>query len=215
MQHRCKAAFILRKIMQKKRDSYFYPPKPLDNNPKPDYSNYCPISDYFTMKWGSELTQEDFRKLLIEYNSLYKEMDRIYHSLARYYGLSDCAFWLLYTIRESDSVYIQSKLCEMLSLSKQTVNSALKTLEAAGYIEVKASGANRKNKQIWLTEKGLRFVTETIDDIFVMEQKTFEHFSAEDRALFLSLNRQYVSSLHEEASKILTGQLASPKSPST
>ncbi len=167
------------------------------------------------MKWGTELTQEDFRKLLIAYNSLYKEMDQIYHSLARYYGLSDCAFWLLYTIRESDSVYTQSELCEMLSLSKQTVNSALKTLEASGYIEVKTSGANRKNKQIWLTEEGLRFVTETIDDIFLMEQKTFEHFTTEERALFLSLNRKYVSNLHEEANKILTGQAISQKSPTT
>lgn len=29
-------------------------------------------------------------------------MDDVYHSLARHYGLSDCAFWILYTIREND-----------------------------------------------------------------------------------------------------------------
>lgn len=75
------------------------------------------------------MEKQNSRKLLTQFNNLYKEMDDVYHSLARHYGLSDCAFWILYTIRENKDGYTQSQLCEMLSLSKQTVNSALKTLK--------------------------------------------------------------------------------------
>lgn len=46
-------------------------------------------------------------------------MDDVYHSLARHYGLSDCAFWILYTIRENKDGYTQSQLCEMLSCLKR------------------------------------------------------------------------------------------------
>lgn len=67
------------------------------------------------------MEKQNSRKLLTQFNNLYKEMDDVYHSLARHYGLSDCAFWILYTIRENKDGYTQSQLCEMLSLSKQTL----------------------------------------------------------------------------------------------
>ena len=45
----------------------------------------------------SELT---FSEFIRRYNSLYKANNEIYHRLARHFGLSDTAFWILYTLRE-------------------------------------------------------------------------------------------------------------------
>ena len=44
------------------------------------------------------------RKRLNEYNDLFKENDEIYRAAAKRLGLPDCAFWILYTLRESLSL---------------------------------------------------------------------------------------------------------------
>ena len=47
---------------------------------------------------------ETLREFWRIYNRQYNEMGKIYHRLARYYGLSDCAFWILYTLREEEQI---------------------------------------------------------------------------------------------------------------
>ena len=42
------------------------------------------------------------REALAAYNDAYKEQDDLYRAVARQCGLSDCAFWVLYALRESD-----------------------------------------------------------------------------------------------------------------
>ena len=43
-----------------------------------------------------------FPEFLRDYNGLYKESTALYHQLAGRFGLSDTAFWLLYSLREAD-----------------------------------------------------------------------------------------------------------------
>lgn len=59
-------------------------------------------------------------------------MNIIYHRLARHYRLSDSVFWVLYLLGEARGPMTQTKLCSALFLSKQTVNSALKSWRAGG-----------------------------------------------------------------------------------
>lgn len=56
------------------------------------------------------MKNQDLQNLLVQYNGLYKEMDEIYHALARHCGLSDCALWILYIIRESDKAPTQNEI---------------------------------------------------------------------------------------------------------
>ena len=44
-----------------------------------------------------ELTFSQFNR---ELNRMYKECNEFYHALAKHFGLSDSAFWILYTLRE-------------------------------------------------------------------------------------------------------------------
>ena len=60
------------------------------------------------------------------YNRLFKENDELYHEIARCFGLSDCALWILYTIREEEQALTQSDICESLFLPRQTIHSAIK-----------------------------------------------------------------------------------------
>ena len=89
-----------------------------------------------------------------DFNHLYNENGQLYHRVARSCGLSDCALWLLYTLRAEDTPLTQTQLSETLSLSRQTVNSALKKLVEAGYLRLEAADGNLKNKQVLVTEAG-------------------------------------------------------------
>lgn len=44
---------------------------------------------------------------LAAFNQLYKEMDEIYHVYAKEQGISDTVFWILYSLYENNSSYIQ------------------------------------------------------------------------------------------------------------
>ena len=145
----------------------------------------------------------ELKQSLKLFNNLYRKMDEIYHYLARNFGLSDCAFWILYTIRETERPCTQSEIGNMLCISKQTVNSALKGLSEAGYIEMSALPDNRKNKRITLTAKGEQLAAETVDRVLAMEQRCWDDFAPKDRELFLNFNQQYVDCLQQGAEALL------------
>jgi Transcriptional regulators len=145
------------------------------------------------------LEKLDFRESLLVYNSLHKETDELYHSLARRCGFSDCALWILYIVRESGEARTQRDICGTLFMSKQTVNSALKNLEKSGYIELAPCGGDKRNKRILLTDAGRRFAESSVDRIMAMEQRAFAHFSEEERGAFLLLFRKYAERLRQEA----------------
>ena len=50
-----------------------------------------------------------------EYNRILKENDELYRSAVKTMGLPDCAFWILYTLRESSETLTQSDVCYTLS----------------------------------------------------------------------------------------------------
>src|SRR5699024_11708573 len=90
---------------------------------------------------------------LAAFNQLYKEMDDIYHSYAKEQGISDTILWILYSLYENNSSYIQKELCSEWHYPPQTVNSALKTLERQGIISLTAAPGNKKHKLVSLTEE--------------------------------------------------------------
>lgn len=140
---------------------------------------------------------------MILYNQLAKELDGLYHLYARKSGLSDTAFWILYSVEESQSVYTQKELCEAWSYSRQTVNSALKKLVSQGMIELKPLADNRKNKQIILTETGKELVAKVISPLIEAEKSGFIRLGDQDADEFLRLTKKYLDLFHEEIEQIL------------
>lgn len=92
-------------------------------------------------------------QMLIAFNRETKKLDDVYRSAAKSCGISECAFWILYTLRVEEKPFTQAEICEFLIEPKQTVNSALKKLEAEGYLTLSA-GADQRSKRVCLTEKG-------------------------------------------------------------
>lgn len=123
------------------------------------------------------------------YNGLQKESNQLYRLLSKHYGISDSECWILYVLREEGRPLTQTELCNTLYLSKQTVNSALKSLEADGYIRLECASGNRRSKNIHLTEAGLALAVRTVDNVFKMEERAFLRLSASERAAILSLGQ--------------------------
>lgn len=89
----------------------------------------------------------DIADPLAEFNRLYKKMDEVYHHYAKGLGLSDMALWLLYSLYESGGPCTQRAFCAAWHHPPQTVNSALKKLEAEGLIERRPMPGNRKTSR--------------------------------------------------------------------
>ena len=75
---------------------------------------------------------------LFALNEAWKENANIYRQMAKQMNLTDMAMWALYTLRVEPGEMTQSRMCEFLHEPKQTINSALKKMEADGLIRCKA-----------------------------------------------------------------------------
>lgn len=136
-------------------------------------------------------------KDLLEYNGLYKENDELYRNAAKAMGLSDCAFWILYFLREGNQELNQSELCSVLFAPKQTVNSSLKKLEEDGIIELR-KGTDRRSRLVSLTQKGIELAAGTVDRVLGAELRAMGEMTAEERAAFLGLFHRYTDLLKQE-----------------
>ena len=76
-------------------------------------------------------------RALKEFDSLYKMIDDVYHEIALSMHLTDSAFLILYCLLELGDGCSQKDICKLYSISKQTVNSSVKSLEDKGFCSVK------------------------------------------------------------------------------
>jgi len=137
---------------------------------------------------------QNIEKNLIKYNNLIKENDELYRDIAKIFGLPDCAFWILYVLRENHKVLTQSEICNMLYQPKQTVNSSLKKLEYDGFIELTEMD-DRRSKQVRLTEKGITLAKSTVDNVILAEYKALSGLTEEEQNNFILLFQKYTNLL--------------------
>ncbi len=140
------------------------------------------------------MDQKIIVKRLFEYNSILKENDNLYHNAAKILGISDCALWILYVLREEKDIVTQSYICDVLHQPKQTVNSALKKLEAEGILSLGHTSDNR-SKQILLTQKGESFTKNTADKVIAAENAALSCMTDDEQAAFIALFRKYTNLL--------------------
>ncbi len=141
------------------------------------------------------------RTYISEYNQISKECDMIYHSAALRLGISDCAFWIFYTLSDTERQYTQSEICDSSFMSRQTVNSALKKLEKDGYLTLFRS-QEKAGKTIRLTEKGADFVDRYIRPVLRAEETACGMFTEEEKEWFLKTYRLLTERLSQEISRI-------------
>lgn len=118
-------------------------------------------------------------RALKEFDSLYKMIDDVYHEIALSMHLTDgCS---------------QKDICKLYSISKQTVNSSVKSLEDKGVL-IRKAGVGR-DIHLFFTEFGREFSEKHIGPVFDMENATFESMEPSECEQLLSLTRKYVQIL--------------------
>lgn len=147
------------------------------------------------------MDRKRINRSLSEFNGIVKESDEIYRCAAKACGLSDSAFWILYTLRTEEETYTQSEICNILYQPKQTVNSALKKLEQDGYIRL-TEMKDRRSRRVNLTEKGRKLAEKTVDRIVDAEMEALSGLTEEERRVFIGLSQKYIDLLKENMQKL-------------
>ena len=123
---------------------------------------------------------------LTSYNSAWKMNDNTYQQMARALGITETMLWILYALRLEPDGITQSRICEFMREPKQTINSALKKMEADGLLTMQ-SGACKRTKIIRLTAAGHALAQKTADRVLRTEQRALAQFSEEEFRQFCTL----------------------------
>ncbi len=137
---------------------------------------------------------------LSKWNRLIKKQDEIYHRWAKKAGLADAQFWVLYALCEARSPLCQNTFCENWCYSKQTVCTAVASLEKAGLVQLAYAEGSRKKKDLFLTEKGELFCAQHVKTLQAAEETVLEALPAQQRETFFGVLEKLLDGLDEELS---------------
>lgn len=136
-------------------------------------------------------------RTLKEFNRLYREIEMFYHESARKADMSDSAFIILYTILELGEGCLQKDICEMNSISKQTINSSIQKMVREGIIEIRRE--NSRDKKIYLTQEGKQYTKEKVLPFAEMENEVFAEMTEEESRELLRLTEKYLEQFRAKA----------------
>lgn len=128
-----------------------------------------------------------------EFNIVNGMINGYYHEAALKLGLSDVEMNILYALCMEGSGCYQSLLYKNTGLTRSTVNTVIRRFEKAELMYLK-NGKGR-NTCVFLTEKGERFLKDTVQKIVDLEAYIFSNWTEEERSLFLELNKKYAADL--------------------
>ena len=98
----------------------------------------------------------DVPRTLSGFREATMELDNIYSMFPKACNLSEAEYWSLLFIYEGTET--QSAIGSRLYLSRQTLNSAFKQLQAKGLVKLMPYEDNRRSKRAVLTDSGNEFV---------------------------------------------------------
>ena len=91
-----------------------------------------------------------------------KQFDALYRNVGTFFGLPDCAMWILYFLSSSEQELSQQDLIEKMMFPKQTINSAVTGLAKKGLVELCMIPGTRNRKKVMLTETGKALAENTV-----------------------------------------------------
>lgn len=143
---------------------------------------------------------EERESTLERFNLLMSEMDAAYHDAALKMGISDSAMVVLYTVCSMNGDCLLNDIVRMSGVSKQTINSALRKLEAEGILYLELSGARRK--RVRLTQKGQALAKRTVLRLMEIEKDIFQSWSEKERKLYMELTQRYLLMLQDRVKEL-------------
>lgn len=137
---------------------------------------------------------------LKKFNFLSSEIEAIYHEAAQRFGLSDSAMRILYAICNHGEKCLLSDICRLTGTSKQTINSAIRKLEADNIVYLET--ASGRKKMACLTEKGKELAKQTAVRLIEIENDIFDSWQKQERELYLELTQKYLTSFKKKIKEL-------------
>lgn len=141
-------------------------------------------------------------KALRRFNYLSAEIGAAYHEMSFQLGLSDSAMQILYAVCDcgQDGVCPLQVICRQTGLPKQTVNSALRKLEAEGMLYLEQLGA--KGKNVCLTDTGKLLAKNTALRMIEAENEIWDSWRAEDVETYLALTEKFLLAFQKKTKEL-------------
>lgn len=133
-------------------------------------------------------------------NYLNTELDSLYHSASLKLGMSDSVSIVMYSLCDLGNGCLLSDIYKNSGISKQTVNSAVRKLEADGIIYLELSDG--KKKKVLLTDKGKDYIEKTAARIRRAETDAFNSWREEDVRTYIRLMEKYNDCFREQIKKL-------------
>lgn len=149
---------------------------------------------------GEDKMIDKLQEKIYRINFLANTMDALYHQAAKSLGVADSVLYILYTVHSNGESCQLSDLYKISAISKQTINSAIRKLEADGDIYLKKHDG--KSKIVCLTEKGSEYVKKTAEILLAAEDAAFADWSAEEMDTYLRLIEKHVASLRQQFGRL-------------
>lgn len=143
---------------------------------------------------------KDFREEIHRINYLTTEMEALYHQSSRKLGITDSVSIVLYTIYDNGETCLLSDIYKNSGISKQTINSAIRSLEADEILFLELY--NSKSKRVVLTEKGKAYVKDTAERLHQAEMNAFHSWPEEEVRMYIQLMEKYANCFRKEIERL-------------
>ncbi len=143
---------------------------------------------------------DELQQKIYRINFLANTIDALYHQAAKCLGVADSVLYILYMVHSNSASCPLSDLYKISAISKQTINSAIRKLEAEGNIYLKKHDG--KSKIVCLTERGRDYVKKTAEILLAAEGSAFADWSAEELDIYLHLIEKHVASLRQQFGRL-------------
>lgn len=144
--------------------------------------------------------ERNHRKDIRQINFLTMKMESLYHLSSLKLGITDSVSIVLYSLYDAGGECLLSDIYKGASISKQTVNSAVRSLEADGILRLERH--NGRAKRAVLTDKGKDYVQTTAARLYQAEISSFDTWTEEEISTYLRLMEKYADCLRQQIEKL-------------
>ena len=123
-----------------------------------------------------------------------------YARAERLAGLNSYEAKVLYALVFDDGM-TQREICDVYDMPKQTVNNIVRRLVSKGLALANASEGNRKNKPVYLTQKGAAYAEELLAPLNEFEFRVMDEMGEDAYVLLVELTEQYADAIEKVLSR--------------
>lgn len=136
------------------------------------------------------------REKIKEVNCAIRKTNALYDKWAERYHVNHFAFIILYYLYTEGPV-TQKKISTEQNIPKQTVNFTIKELTANGYVILVPSQADRREKNIILTQAGRTYASHILEPLFILEEQILKRMGDELRNSLIEASAIYSKVLEQ------------------